>query len=281
MTDSSADLTPGDAQALGVKVVPMLTYVGNRAQPLCADDAPEAFWRYVAASGGDGPVRTAQPTPGDFCRTYRSIGQDGFTGCIISIHPSELLSGTVQSARLAAGRTEGADVVVVDSQMVGPPVGHMVREAGLAGEDHTGEEIADFLSALLSRVQVCVYASALGELTGLQPEGWWNRLVRGMRRPLRPNIFRLIDGEFRPVGRARNSQEAIEHLSAFAAEGKPDAGRVNFVGAMSAGAGAGSSLSDQLCSEVPTPVEVEEFTMGPVLGAHLGRESLGVFTVAG
>jgi len=280
VTDSSADLSPDTAEALDVHVVPMVTYANEGARPFCTGQGPDVFWADAPGADPRFPVRTAQPTPGDFCRVYRDIVRDAPVSCIISIHPSEQLSATVQSARLAADRITETTVLVIDSQMVGPPAGHAVKEASLAGEDHTGEEIMDFLYSLLSDLRVCVYAAALGELTQLEPEGWWNRLVRGVRRPLRPNIFELNEGEFRPAGRVRDAEEAMERLAEFASDSEAGSSRSNFAGSMFAGPEPDPQFTDRVREIVPSSVEVEEFIIGPVLGAHLGRGSMGVFTVA-
>jgi DegV family protein with EDD domain len=51
---------------------------------------------------------TSQPSAGDFLSVYQKLTEDGSS--VISIHISGLLSGTVQSARTAAGMLEGRDI---------------------------------------------------------------------------------------------------------------------------------------------------------------------------
>ena len=58
---------------------------------------------------------TSQPSPGAFIEAYEAIPGDE---PIISIHIAEQLSGTVQSARLAAGQLKGRDIRVIDSGSV-------------------------------------------------------------------------------------------------------------------------------------------------------------------
>lgn len=272
VTDRSSDIAPGKARALGIHQVPMTAYVGRGASPLPASATPSSFWCEVEAAGG--PVRVAQPTPADFYQTYRSILQQ--RGCdvtILSIGASGGLSASLNSAHLAAQMLTGARVRVIDSGLIGPPLGQVVAEtATVAGDGYSEEEIMDLVYSLLSRIRVLLYAEDLGGLAGVDPGGWWQRLRGAVYGAFEPSLFTLRDGEMVAAGRCGTADDARVRLAEFVGEGQ----RPGFIGIMSAGGEAGDR---ELAGRLDPSVEVDEFVMGPVLGAHLGRGSLGVFTI--
>ena len=272
VTDCSSDMAPEKARALGIRQVPMTTYISRGASPLPALMTPASFWGELKAAGG--PVRVAQPTPGDFHKTYRDILETSDPDVtILSIHAAGRFSGALHSAHLAAEMLSGSRIRVIDSGLVGPPLGQVVVEtAALVGADHSAEEIMDVVYSLLSRIRVMVYAQDLGGLTDAPPEGWWHRMSRAAYRPFQPNLYTLREGEMTPVGRCPTVEDAQARFIEFIAEAE----RLGFVGILI----AGEEPSDtDLTDHVDPATEVEQFIMGPVLGAHLGRGSMGVFTI--
>ncbi|MFO8060441.1 MAG: DegV family protein [Bacillota bacterium] len=270
VTDSSADIAPEKARALGIREVPVTAYVGRDPSPVFC--TPASFWRAVAECGG--PVRVAQPTPGDFYNTYRGILREAQSDvAILSIHAAGGLSGTLHAAHLAAEMLGGAGVKVIDSGLIGPPLGQVVTEtAALVGGDHSREEIVDLVYSILSRIRVMVYAHDPERLTASGSGGWLQSLSRAATRPFRPSMYSLREGEMIPAGRCSGADEVRARFIQFIGEAK----RPGFVGIMSAGEDCGGG---ELKENLDPAVEVEEFIIGPVLGAHLGPGSLGVFTI--
>lgn len=276
VTDGSADLAPGTADALGIHVVPMTTYIGLQARP--HDDDIGSFWE--KAAGGDGTVRTAQPTPGDFYEAYgRILEGRGSDIEIISIHLSKQLSGTVRSAHLAAEMLGGAQITVIDSGLVGPPLGQVVAEAASqAGEGYGLEEVKDLAYAVISQMRVLLYARQPGAMSGVH-EGFWGRLSRAVTSPLRANMLAFDQGEIVSNGRCRDEEHAAARLSEMLEDRQTGLRRLSLVGVMYAAASAPAEVVHRMKKHIDSTVEVEEYAMGPVLGGFLGPGSLGVFTV--
>src|SRR6185436_12842897 len=72
-------------------------------------------------------VTTSRPAPADFAGVYRELLADGADG-VVSVHLSSRLSGTYESALLAAEEFDG-QVRVVDSASAGIGVGFVALQA--------------------------------------------------------------------------------------------------------------------------------------------------------
>ena len=101
VTDSNAQLPPELAQRYGVTVVPLTVTVDGT--PYLEGEELDADAFYARFEGGATPVvATAQPSPGHFARVYEGLAAGGATE-ILSIHIGSDVSGTCNSARIAAG----------------------------------------------------------------------------------------------------------------------------------------------------------------------------------
>src|SRR5690349_20965042 len=96
VTDSTAYLPAGVAERFGVTVVPLHVVLGSRSGLETVEVSPEE----VAAALGERRIHvtTSRPTPGQLAAAYRATGATE----IVSVHLSSALSGTADSARLAA-----------------------------------------------------------------------------------------------------------------------------------------------------------------------------------
>ncbi|HEX6972490.1 MAG TPA: DegV family protein, partial [Limnochordia bacterium] len=106
VTDSAADVPADLARELGLDVVPLTIRFGSEEFRDGIDMRADAFYRRLAR-GGPLPA-TAQPSPAAFAEVYERAARAGER--VVSIHLSGALSGTVQSARLAAEQVPDARV---------------------------------------------------------------------------------------------------------------------------------------------------------------------------
>lgn len=126
VTDSTASLTPEAAAELGVTVVPVQVIIGATAY----DDELATPEMVATALREWTPVSTSRPNPSTFLETYEKEAAAGATE-VLSIHLSGELSGTVESARLAAREAgeKGIKVTVVDSQQCAYALAYAVAAA--------------------------------------------------------------------------------------------------------------------------------------------------------
>lgn len=138
VTDSTAQLPADLADRYGIEVVPVPVAVDGRTYLEGVDLDADGFYDLFEA-GSAPTVSTSQPSPGRFAEAYATLAGRGAQS-ILSIHVSAHMSGTLNSARLAA---EGAAVPVrlVDSATASFGVACCVWEAAravAAGADTEG-----------------------------------------------------------------------------------------------------------------------------------------------
>ena len=139
VTDSTASLPDEVAEARGVVVVPLQVVVGAQA----FDEGRQATQQIVAdALRAFDPVSTSRPAPEAFAAAYEAAAAGGATA-VVSVHLSAEVSGTYDSAVLAAEQVD-VPVVVVDSRQVGLATGFAVLSAAEAAErGASADEVAE------------------------------------------------------------------------------------------------------------------------------------------
>src|SRR5207244_2560914 len=95
--DSTADFPEAPERFPNWRVVPLYVRFGEESYRDYVELAPPEFYARLRTAA-ELPT-TSQPTPGDFLATYQEL--DGYER-IYSLHISSALSGTYQSATLAA-----------------------------------------------------------------------------------------------------------------------------------------------------------------------------------
>ena len=140
VTDSNAQLPEQMAARLGVGVVPISVVVDGTSHREGVDLDVDDFYAALAAGA---EVSTSQPSPGEFLEAYRAAASAGAEH-IVSIHVGSELSGTLNSARLAA---ESAPVAVhlVDTGQMSFSVGACVLAAATARD--RGGSVPDVVGA--------------------------------------------------------------------------------------------------------------------------------------
>lgn len=152
VTDSTASLPPEVAAERGIVVVPLQVVIGATVYDEGSDGAtPELV---AAALKEWKPVSTSRPGPAALLEVYEKAAADGATA-IVSVHLSGDMSGTFESAQLAA-REASVPVIPVDTRQVGVATGFAalsaadVIDAGGSAEDaaQAARERADAASSL-------------------------------------------------------------------------------------------------------------------------------------
>ncbi len=115
VTDSTSDLEPERAAALGVTVVPLTVRFGEEQFRDQVDLSGAEFYARLQSSSVN--PTTSQPAPPAFAEVYQRLLAEGAEG-VVSIHIGPKLSGTLQSATLAAREVDEARVRPVDGGTV-------------------------------------------------------------------------------------------------------------------------------------------------------------------
>ncbi|MFC1966862.1 DegV family protein [Chloroflexota bacterium] len=113
VTDSTSDISPEVANALGITVVPVYVRFGEEVYRDGMDITNDMFYQKLADSVV--PPSTSEPTPEDFATVYSDCSNEA--DGIVSIHVSAKTSGTYNSALQGKNLVkEKCQIEVIDSQ---------------------------------------------------------------------------------------------------------------------------------------------------------------------
>ena len=266
VTDSTADLTPEQQRAAGITVVPLNVHFGDEVFRDHVDLSTDEFFRRLKASPQ--LPRTSQPSVGAFEEAYRSLRQGADE--IVSVHLSSKVSGTYNSALMAAQSVGEGKIDVVDSLSTSMALGFIALEgAKLARAGRDRQAVADCLRGLVPKARViCV----VDTLTYLERGGRIGkaRALLGSLLNVKP-ILQLKDGEVVPLGRARGRPQALNRLVELLERD----GKVSQLAIMH---GAAQTDAEQLRERVASSfpgVDIQLTEIGAVLGTHTGPGVIG------
>ncbi len=272
LTDSAADIFPEEAAKLGVKVVP-LTLTWDGEEYLDGIDLATADF-YAKLSGGNSLPTTSQPSPSSFADAYEELTADG--SFVVAITVSGALSGTYQSACIAADDFEGK-VFVVDSRSATAGEALVVRKALQYAEE--GMEAAAIAARLNDDVKRLRLLAKVDTLEYLKRGGRVSSAVAfaGGMLNIKP-VIAVVDGAVEVIGKARGSKNGNNLLRKFVeAEGG-----VNFDEPFAL-AYSGTTreeldryIEDNADMWQGKAEKLPIFTIGTVIGTHAGPGAIGV-----
>jgi DegV family protein with EDD domain len=273
VTDSTAYLPPGMAHEYGVTVVPLRVTIGTRTGTDGIDVSPAEVTR---ALRGRVPVTTSRPSPAEFAAAYRQVLDSGASN-IVSVHLSAALSGTWESAVLAAQDFGYGVVRVVDSRSTVMALGFAVLSAARAAR--AGAVAADVQNAAVSTVdstRTFFYVDTLEYLRRGGRIGAGAALL-ATSLSVKP-LLHVLDGHIVPLEKVRTASKAIARLvqlTVAEARGGPVDLAVHHLAAPSRAA----EVAAQLRAEVPQYRVLHTSEVGAVIGAHIGPGVLGTVVV--
>lgn len=268
VTDSSCDLPQEVVDAHGIRVVPLSIRFGDEEFIDREELSTGEFWAKCATSAT--LPETAAPAPGQFERVYRELLAEGATGIVV-VALSGALSATLQSAELAARSVAGEiPVRVVDSRSVTLGVGTMAIDCARAAAAGAGlDEVAALATDLASRTRVF---GALDTLENLRKGGRIGgaRALLGTALAIKP-IIDVVDGKVEEGGKQRTRSKALKFLVDKVAE---YADRIESLAVLHADCSDVDEFVAMLRPYYPGDIVVGE--IGPVVGTHAGRGTIGV-----
>jgi DegV family protein with EDD domain len=269
--DSTSDYPEAPQRFPNMRFVPLYVRFGDETFKDYVELGSDAFFERLR-SATELPA-TSQPTPQDFLAAYEELAA---YERIFSIHVSSKLSGTYQSAELAAGELGGDRVRLVDSKTASLAIAMLAHAIQRRLARGTTDEEIDELVARFHRE--CEVVFTVETLEYLQKGGRIGRAAAlvGSLLNVRP-ILGVDDGEVIAVARVRGRQKALaefERRFADATEDKPGlrvaiahADAAEWVGTVS-----------ELVWRVRPKAEIE-FTanLGAVVSTHTGPGAVGFF----
>jgi DegV family protein with EDD domain len=269
VTDSTAYLPHGTAEALGVRTIPLQVIVGGLVRAEGSEIGPGELAAVLSRGHG---VSTSRPSPSLFAHAYREAFTAGATS-IVSVQLSAAMSGTVEAARLAASDV-GGDIRVVDSRSVGMGMGFAVlaaAEAATAGAD--ADAVVDVVRRTLERTHAFFYVDTLEFLRRGGRIGAARALL-GSALAVKP-LLCVREGRIEPLERVRTSSKAIARLQDIAVETAGD-DPIGVAVHHLAAATRAEVLAQALDARLPKIDELVTTEVGAVVGAHTGPGMLAV-----
>jgi DegV family protein with EDD domain len=263
VTDSTCYLPP-ELSDFAIAVVPLRVSIGSREAVDGVDVTPAEVTKALRDKV---KVTTSRPSPAQFVAAYRAAFDAGATS-VVSVHLSASLSGTWESARLAAEDFEFGRVRVVDSHSTGMALGFAVlAAAGAAASGASVSEVQDAAVAIVDRTTSTFYVDDLDYLRRGGRIGAATAML-GTSLAVKP-LLHMVNGRIALAEKVRTSSKALARLAqrtVDAAGGGPaDVG----VHHLDAGPRA-LELADRLRVAMPGLGALYTSEVGAVVGAHLG-----------
>jgi DegV family protein with EDD domain len=206
VTDSTSDIKPDGAAKLGVTVVPLyVNFKGGVHKDALEIGTLDIF---EGVKAGAAMPSTSQPTPIDFQREYERLLQTH--DHVLSLHISSKLSGTYNSADLAAKDFSGR-VTVMDSKVASGSLAMMIERAGRLIAAGSGvQEIKATIEKVSSLANLRFSVASLDYLKKNGRIGGAQALLGGLLG-VKP-ILHLVDGKIEAAGRERGARAALENV---------------------------------------------------------------------
>ena len=274
VTDSTASLPPELAARRGIIVVPLQVVIGATSfdEGLEGGATPETV---ADALREWTPVSTSRPTPAAMLEAYEQAVAAGATE-VVSIHLSGELSGTFESAQLAA-RDAPIPVTVVDSRQLGMATGFAVLSAADVLDDGgSAAEAAEVATRRAERTTSLFYVDTLEYLRRGGRIGAAAALL-GSALAVKP-LLQLDNGRIGSLEKVRTSARALSRLEELAVtaagEDPVDVAVAHLANPERAELLAGN-LRERLADNLDgRDVLVGE--VGAVIGAHVGPGMVAV-----
>ena len=269
--DSTADFPDAQIRFPNMRVVPLYVRFGEESFRDYVELDPHGFYERLRAAA-ELPT-TSQPTPQDFMSTYNALS--GYER-IYSLHISSKLSGTFQSASLAASEIGGDRIRLIDTESASVGIGMLaIAIQELLARGTTDEEIEALAALHRERAGILFTVDTLEFLAkgGRIGRG---RALMGNLLNVKP-ILAIEDGEVVPVTRVRGRAKAFEEF------------RRRFEAATTDGPGLGIGIAHAEAEEAVEQLEAIVLatrpeaevklvtSLGAVVGTHASPGTVGFF----
>ncbi|MBN2847143.1 MAG: DegV family protein [Coriobacteriia bacterium] len=270
VSDSTCDLGPAWFAENDVVMVPLKVTFDDDTYLDWTDLRPDDFYDMLGSAST--LPKTSQPSPADFGAVYRDLADQGCTG-IVSIHLTEALSGTIESARMAA-KMAPVPVRVVNTRIVSAGEALILSaalDARAAGADLDGVE-----RAAQRVVDDCKLLFALDTLHYLVKGGRAGK-AQGLAASMlniKPVLTFNSDGIIEPFKKLKGSKKAYAEIATQVALASAD-GPV----ALAIFHSRAPELADELLAAIDRAGAryelVHMVTVGAVIGTYAGPRAVG------
>lgn len=209
VTDSACNLNPEILKKYMIEMIPLNIHFGEVVYKDIVDIKQEKFFDKLAVS--EKLPTTSQPSVGYFLEKYKEMASN--YDAVISIHLSSKLSGTYESAMIAARQIDNLQIKVIDTLSASLGIGFLVvLAAQLIKKDYKLDEVVN--KVLEARNNISVYF-IVNDLTYLQKGGRIGKAQAFLGSVL--NFYPILglpgdSGEVIPIEKVRGKKKITRKL---------------------------------------------------------------------
>ena len=268
--DSTADFPDAQIRFPNMRVVPLYVRFGEESFRDYVELDPHDFYARLKTAA-ELPT-TSQPTPQDFLTVYHALSA---YERIYSLHISAKLSGTFQSASLAAAE-DGARIRLVDTESASVGIGMLALAIqDLLAQGTTDEAVEALIAQHRERAGILFTVDTLEFLAKGGRIGRGKALM-GSLLNVKP-ILAIDDGEVHPVTRARGRAKAFDEFRKRFEEATTDGPGLSVGIAHAEAEDAVRQLQEIVLAARPQAEVRLVTTLGAVVGTHAGPGTVGFF----
>src|SRR6056297_1141105 len=269
VTDSTCDLNQGIIEKYNIKIVPLTVHFGVKEFVDGIDINADKFFKMIDTE--DKMPKTSKPSKYDFKSTYDDLLEK--YDHVISIHVSKGLSGTYDSAALAANDISKDKITVIDSSSISLGLGFLVLLAAkLIKNNYPLKDIENRLEKAKKKVK-CIFT--VEDLTYMKEGG---RI--GKARAFLGTIFNINPiieistetGKVNPLDKVRGNERTLKKMKDLLIDNvKND--KNAWIGIMHGDRkNKAENLKKQVNNNIPGFINKEFFEerISPTLGCHVG-----------
>ena len=269
--DSTADFPDAAQRFPNWRVVPLYVNFGTDSYRDGVDLTADEFYERLPSA--DPLPTTSQPTPADFLACYRELGA---YERIYSLHIAASLSGTFQSAGIAAAELGDGRVRTIDTESASVAITMLGLAIQRRLERGTTDEEIDALVAgyrtshgLLFTVDTLEFLARGGRIGRA-------KAFAGELLNVKP-ILAIRGGEVVPVKRVRGNRKAFQEFVDAVQTQTVDGPGLRFGTAHADAPERAAELAKMVRDLRPQATIEFEAVLGTVIGAHSGPGCVGFF----
>jgi len=271
VTDSTSYLPIGFAEQYDLSIVPVKVSVDEVFFREFVEISPDAFYAKQKAGAKSG---TTQPGPEDFIAVYTKLLANP-DDQVLSIHLSSRVSGTLNSAYIAAEQTDPRRIRLYDSRSSGLGLGFMVMEAiKLVARGAGIDDIITALDGMRPRTHIYFLVGTMKYLIKSGRIGKAAGIAASILQ-IKP-ILTVKDGIIDVYDRQRTMRAALNRIWTLIDQA---VGRgIEHIGFHYVGNRAEvEAMQTEFTRRTGIPSVLSQ--LGPGVGCHMGPETLGVVIV--
>ena len=209
LTDSTCDLDQEILEKYEIEVIPLSVHFGEEEFQDRVDITPEDFFEKL--NQNEKIPHTSRPAPALFMEKYKKMLEK--YDQLLSIHVSAALSGTYESAELAAREIEAEKITVIDSASISLGLGILVI---LAAELIEKDKKIDFILEAIKKAKNNLFLYfTVKDLTYMEKGGRIGKASSflGSIFSINPVISISTEtGKVKPIAKVRGKQRAQDKI---------------------------------------------------------------------